>query len=51
MRKALGYYVINSAGEEVAWHKTRAGARKICFEMARKHPGIFWTTPQYEKAA
>jgi hypothetical protein len=45
--KPLGYYVVNSAGEQVAWHKTRAGARKIATQMSLKFPGIFYTQPEY----
>lgn len=53
MRKQqiLGYYVVNAAGEQVAWHKTRIGARKIAFNMAKLGLGIFYTQPEYAEAA
>ena len=49
MRKVLGFYVIDSAGQQVAWHKTRAGARKIAHQMSIKFPGIFYTQPEYSE--
>ena len=48
-QKVLGYYVLNSAGEQVAWHKTRAGARKIATSMSIRFPGIFYTVPEYDE--
>ena len=48
-KTVLGYYVVNSAGEQVAWHKTRAGARKIATQMSLKFPGIFYTQPEYSE--
>jgi hypothetical protein len=49
--KLLGYYVIDAAGQQVAWHKTRAQARKIALDYSRRLGGIFYTQPEYEEAA
>jgi hypothetical protein len=49
MRKVLGFYVLNAEGQQVAWHKTRAGARKIATQMSLKFPGIFYTQPEYSE--
>lgn len=51
MRKVIGYYVCDFEGHQVAWHKTKAGARKIALAMARRDLGIFYTQPQYDEAA
>jgi hypothetical protein len=50
-QKPLGYYVVNAAGEQCAWHKTRAGARQIAVQMSRKTGSIFYTQPEYAEAA
>jgi hypothetical protein len=50
-QKVLGYYVVNAAGEQVAWHKLRSEARKIATRMSRQFGSIFYTQPEYEEAA
>lgn len=44
----LGYYVVNAAGQQVAWHKVRREAQKIALRLAASHGGIFYTQPEYE---
>jgi len=51
MRKILGFYVIDAAGNQVAWHKTRREASKIAFQMSARLGGIFYTQPEYEAEA
>ena len=50
-QKILGFYVVNAAGEQVAWHKTRREASKIAFQMSARLGGIFYTQPEYEAEA
>ena len=47
-KKVLGYYVVNAAGEQVAWHKLRAQARKIAVEYSKRFGGVFYTQTEYE---
>ena len=49
MSKPIGFYVVNAKGEQVAWHKTRSGARQLLEKLARNipHEGPFWTQPEF----
>jgi hypothetical protein len=51
MPKPLGYYVVNAAGEQVAWHRTRPGARKIAIDYSKRLGGVFYTKPEYRETA
>jgi hypothetical protein len=50
-QKILGFYIVNAAGEQVAWHKTRREASKIAFQMSARLGGIFYTQPEYAEDA
>jgi hypothetical protein len=53
MRKQqiLGYYIMNAAGEEVAWHKDRRRAQAIAVDYSKRLGGVFYTQPEYAEAA
>ena len=49
--KPIGFYVLNAADEQCAWHKTRAGARKIAVKYSKRLGGVFWIKPEYAEGA
>ncbi len=49
--KPIGFYVLNAAGEQLAWHKTRAGARKIAVDYSKRLGGVLYTRPEYAEGA
>ena len=51
MSKPIGFYVLNAAGNQVAWHATRQGARKIAIDYSKRLGGVFYTKPEYRETA
>ena len=51
MSKPIGFYVIDAAGNQVAWHKTRQGARRIAVDYSKRLGGVFYTKPEYRETA
>ena len=49
-RKILGYYVVNAAGEQMAWHKLRSLAARAAKQLRRHEPTVI-VVPEYEEAA
>jgi hypothetical protein len=49
-QKVLGYYVVNAAGEQVAWHKLRRKADKIAVDYSKRLGGVFHVQPEFEEA-
>jgi hypothetical protein len=49
-RKIIGWYVLDAAGQQVAWHKLRSEARKIAVDYSKRLGGVFYTAPEVEAA-
>lgn len=49
-RKIVGWYVMSPDGQQVAWHKTRQGARQIAARLSRQDGHIYFTSPEVEAA-
>lgn len=43
----IGWYVIGPANEQVAWHKTRAGARRLAAQYSKRLGVVCYTHPEY----
>jgi hypothetical protein len=46
-QKVLGYYVLNSAGEQVAFRRLRRDAHKIAVDYSKRLGGVYYLQPEY----